>query len=275
MNSFELNKVLGAVLGTCLALLAVHIASGAIFTPAVPAKPGYEIAVKEEQPAQGAAAKPAEAPIETMLATASIPQGTGDTKVCLTCHNFEKGQGAKIGPDLYGVVGRPVASVPGFSYSAALKAKGGTWTFDALNTWLTNPRADVPGTAMTFAGLPSEKQRADVIDYLNSNSDKPLPLPAAAAPAAAPGNTAANPTATATPATPATPTASAPPPANAPALPETNAPAAGQSTTSPPAAPAGASAPAAQNPAPAPAAASPPAGQNAAPAPAGPGSPQQ
>ena len=61
--------------------------------------------------------------------------------------------------------------VPGFNYSAALKAKGGTWTFDALNTWLTNPRADVPGTAMTFAGMPNEKQRADIIDYLNSNSD--------------------------------------------------------------------------------------------------------
>jgi cytochrome c len=267
MNSFELNKILGAVLGTCLALLAVHIASGAIFTPAVPAKPGYEIAVKEEQPPQGTAAKPAEVPIETMLASASVPQGTGDAKVCLTCHNFEKGQGAKIGPDLYGVVGRPVASVPGFSYSAALKAKGGTWTFDALNTWLTNPRADVPGTAMTFAGLPSEKQRADVIDYLNSNSDKPLPLPAAAKAAAAPANAAANPPAAATPA------ASAAPPANAPALPQTNAPPAGQSATSPPAAPAGAPPPAAQNAAPAPAAPSPPAGQNAAPAPAAPSPP--
>lgn len=186
MNSFELNKILGAVLGTCLLLLAVHIAAGAIFTPAAPAKPGYEIAVKEEQPVgSGGAAASKDVPIETMMGTASVQAGQADVKVCETCHNLAKGQGTKIGPDLYGVVGRQVASEQGFNYSAALKAKGGTWTFDALNTWLKNPRADVPGTLMTFAGLPSEKQRADVIDYLNSNSDKPLPLPKAAE--AAPG----------------------------------------------------------------------------------------
>jgi len=181
MNSFEINKILGALLGSCLVLLAVHIAAGAVFTPVAPAKPGYEIAVKEEQPAQpsGAAAAPSQ-PIETLLPSASVQAGAQDAKVCETCHNFGKGQGNKIGPDLYGIVGRPVASDPSFNYSAALKAKGGIWTFDALNTWLTNPRADVPGTAMTFAGLPSAKQRADVIDYLNSDSDKPLPLPAAA-----------------------------------------------------------------------------------------------
>jgi cytochrome c len=79
-----------------------------------------------------------------------------------------------------------VASEAGFNYSAALKAKGGTWTFDALNPWLANPRKDVPGTLMTFGGIPSEKQRADIIAYLNSNSDSPQPLPKAAdaAPAA-------------------------------------------------------------------------------------------
>jgi cytochrome c len=181
MNSFEINKILGAVLGTCLLLLAVHIASGAIFTPAVPAKPGYEIAVKEEQPAGGAAATaPAEVPIAQLLASASPQQGEQSAKVCLTCHNMGKGQGNKVGPDLYGVVGRGVASEAGFNYSAALKAKGGTWTFDELNLWLANPRKDVPGTLMTFGGLPSEKQRADIIDYLNANSDSPQPLPKAA-----------------------------------------------------------------------------------------------
>jgi cytochrome c len=181
MNSFELNKILGALLGTCLVLLAVHIASGAIFAPPRPAKPGYVIEVKQEQPAQpGAAAAPAEQPIENLLASASTERGAQVAKQCEICHNLGKGQGAKIGPDLYGVVGRKVASEPGFNYSAALKAKGGTWTFDALNPWLTNPRADVPGTLMTFAGLSNEHQRADVIAYLNSNSDEPLPLPKAA-----------------------------------------------------------------------------------------------
>ena len=114
MNSFEINKILGAVLGTCLFLLAVHIASGAIFTPATPAKPGYEIAVKEEQPAAGGgAAAPKEVPIAQLLASASAQQGEQTAKVCLTCHNMGKGQGNKVGPDLYGVVGRAVASESG------------------------------------------------------------------------------------------------------------------------------------------------------------------
>lgn len=194
MNSFEINKILGAVLGTCLFLLAVHIASGAIFTPAAPAKPGYEIAVKEEQPASGGAAAPAkEVPIAQLLASASAQQGEQTAKVCLTCHNMGKGQGNKVGPDLYGVVGRAVASESGFNYSASLKAKGGTWTFDALNPWLANPRKDVPGTLMTFAGLPNEKQRADVIAYLNANSDSPQPLPKAADAAPAGGDNSAPP----------------------------------------------------------------------------------
>jgi cytochrome c len=203
MNSFELNKILGAVLGTCLVLVAMRIASGAIFTPTPPAKPGYVVEVKEEQPAQGAAAAPAEVPIAQLLASASAQQGGQTAKVCLTCHNMGKGQGSKVGPDLYGIVGRAVASESGFNYSAALKAKGGTWTFDALNPWLANPRRDVPGTLMTFAGLSSEKQRADVIAYLNSNSDSPLPLPQAAQ------------------AAPANPSAAAPaPPAAAPGQPQ-------------------------------------------------------
>src|ERR1700729_434470 len=168
MDSFEINKILGAVLGTCLLLLAVHIASGAIFTPATPAKPGYEIAVKEEQPAGGGAAAPAEVPIAQLLASASPREGEQSPKVCLPCHNMGKGQGNKVGPDLYGVVGRAVASVPGFNYSAALKALGGTWTFEALNPWLANPRKDVSGTLMTFGGVPSQKQRADIIAFLNS-----------------------------------------------------------------------------------------------------------
>jgi cytochrome c len=188
MNSFEINKILGALLGTCLVLVAMHIASGAIFTPEPPAKPGYEIAVKEEPPEGGAtAAAPAEVPIENLLASASTDRGAQVAKQCQACHNLQEGQGAKVGPDLYGVVGRQVASVAGFNYSSALKKLSGTWTFDALNKWLTKPSADAPGTAMTFAGLSSEKQRADVIAYLNTLSANPLPLPVAqgaAAPAA-------------------------------------------------------------------------------------------
>jgi cytochrome c len=211
MNSFEINKILGALLGTCLVLVAMHIASGAIFTPEPPKKPGYEIAVKEEEPAGGATAPAAaEVPIENLLASASPDRGAQVAKQCVACHNLQEGQGAKIGPDLYGVVGRQVASVAGFNYSAALKKLGGTWSFDALNKWLTKPSADAPGTAMTFAGLSNEKQRADVIAYLNTLSANPLPLPTAQG--------AANPPANAPAAAPA-----ANPPAAAPAQPDGSA----------------------------------------------------
>jgi cytochrome c len=193
MNSFEINKILGALLSTCLVLVAMHIASGAIFTSEPPAKPGYEIAVKAEETPGAAPAAP-EVPFDTLLASASADRGAQVAKQCQACHNFQEGAGPKVGPDLYAVVGRPVASVPGFSYSAALKALGGSWTFDALNKWLTKPSADAPGTAMTFAGLSNAKQRADVIAYLDSLSPHPMPLPTAqgaAAPAAAPAAPAA------------------------------------------------------------------------------------
>jgi cytochrome c len=180
MNSFELNKVLGALLGTCLVLLAVHIAAGAIFSPPVPAKPGYDIAVKEAAP-EHAQSKEAttEQPIEALLGAASVERGEQIAKQCQICHNLGKGQGPKVGPDLYDIVGRERASQPGFNYSAAMKAKGGTWTVDELNKFLTKPSAYIPGTAMTFAGLSRENQRADVIAFLNTLSEHPKPLPTA------------------------------------------------------------------------------------------------
>jgi cytochrome c len=201
MNSFEINKILGALLGTCLIVLALHIASGAIFSTPAPAKPGYDVVVKEEKAGQPEA-KAAEQPIETLLASASAEHGAQVAKQCGACHNFQEGQGPKVGPDLYNVVGRKIASVPGFNYSAALKAMNGTWTFDALNKWLTDPRNDVPGTAMTFAGLTNEKQRADVIAYLDTLSKNPVPLPKAAenAPANPPAAAPASPPAGGAPA---------------------------------------------------------------------------
>jgi cytochrome c len=203
MNSFGINKILGALLGTFLVLLAVHLAAGALFTPPVAAKPGYEIAVKEETPGGAkTASKPAEQSIEKLLASASAEHGAEVAKQCAICHNFQEGQGPKIGPDLYGVVGRKIAAAPGFNYTPALKAVTGTWTFDELNKWITDPRAMVPGTAMTFAGLSSEKQRADVIAYLDSLSKSPVPLPTASS---APANPPA--------AAPAEPKAPAPAPA--------------------------------------------------------------
>ncbi|MFL5032562.1 MAG: c-type cytochrome [Xanthobacteraceae bacterium] len=179
MDSFELNKILGATLGTCLFVIALNIAAGALFSAPKPAKPGYEIAVTE-QPAAGAAAAAPDEPIEKLLASASPEKGENSAKKCQACHTYNKGEPNRVGPNLYGVVGRDRASVPGFNYSAAMKGKGGKWTIEELNTFLTNPRGFIPGTSMTFQGLPRGSERADVIVFLNSKSDHPEPLPKAA-----------------------------------------------------------------------------------------------
>jgi cytochrome c len=170
-NAYQINKILGLVLGSALFLQAVHIIDGN-FTP----KSGSEVAVNGAQPAEAAAGAQS---LDSLLASASAEHGAQIAKQCEICHNLQEGQGPKVGPDLYNIVDRPVASAAGFNYTPAMKAKGGKWTFAALNKWLTNPRADVPGTAMTFAGLSSDKQRADVIAYLDTLSKNPVPLPKA------------------------------------------------------------------------------------------------
>jgi cytochrome c len=181
MNSFELNKILGAILGTCLVLLALNITAGAVFAPQKPAKPGFDIAVKEVgEEKGGAATKEPEQPIETLLAKASVEKGQAAAKQCQACHTFEKGGPNRVGPNLWNVVNRARASEAGFNYSAAMKGKGGNWSFDELNKFLANPRGYVPGTAMTFAGLSRPEQRADLIDYLHTLADNPVPLPKAA-----------------------------------------------------------------------------------------------
>jgi cytochrome c len=186
MNSCELNKVLGAILGTCLITLALNIAAGAIFAPEKPAKPGYAIAVKAQGEGDKTAAKTPEEPMEAMMASASVEKGQATAKQCQACHTFAKGGPNRVGPNLWGIVGRPRASEAGFNYSAAMKAKGGTWTFDELFKFLKSPQAYIPGTAMTFAGLTRGQQRADVIDYLHTLADNPEPLPKAAAATPAP-----------------------------------------------------------------------------------------
>ena len=128
------------------------------------------------------AAAPPEPPLDlaTRLARADVARGERSVKTCAICHTVEKDGPVRIGPNLWGVVGSPVAKAAGFSYSDGMKEKGekiGTWVPNELDIFLTKPETAVPGTRMTFPGLPDQQERADVIIYLNTLSDNPLPLP--------------------------------------------------------------------------------------------------
>jgi len=182
MDSFELNKIIGAVLATCIVLLVTSFTANALFASKPPEKPGFAIAAKEQGGAAKEAAAPAapSEPIEKLLQTASVEKGQAAAKVCTTCHTFEKNGANRVGPNLFGIVGdHRGEGRNGFNFSAAMKAKGGTWTYEDLNQFLTNPKGFIPGTAMGFAGIQKDSQRADVIAYLRTLSDNPQPLPTA------------------------------------------------------------------------------------------------
>jgi cytochrome c len=232
MDSNEVNKLLAGLLGTVFVVFSIGLVSNALFASPAPEKPGF--AIEAAEPAEGGAAAPAaEAqPIANLLAAANVEQGAAIFKKCQACHSGEKGGPNKVGPDLWDVIDRPVAAHEGFAYSAALKefSKGGTekWTYDNINHFIASPKKFVKGTAMGFAGLPKDEDRANVIAYLRTLSDSPKPLPtpgaAADAGAAAPAAGAAAPAKPAEAAAPAKPAAPAEP-APAPAAPAAPAPA--------------------------------------------------
>ena len=190
MNSY-VNMAVGALLATVFVMMSVSIASEGIFHSAAPEKEGFAIVAAEPAggEAAGGEAAPAAVPIAQLLAKADAKAGETVFKKCQACHSGEKGGPNKVGPDLWSIVDRPVASHEGFAYSAAMKdfSKGGSehWTFDNLNHFLTAPKAFVKGTAMGFAGLKKDEERDNLIAYLRTLADTPVPLPDPNAPAPA------------------------------------------------------------------------------------------
>ncbi len=183
MDSFELNKILGAILGTLLFVMGLGFIAEGVYAPRA-SGPGYDLpAPSEEAPSDQTTTPAAPVDIGTLLATADPKAGESAAKKCGACHDFTEGGPNKIGPNLYGVVGRPIASHPGFSYSADLSAHSSeTWTYDKLNTWLTAPKSFAAGTKMTYAGDKDDKDRANIIAFLSTLSHSPVPFPPPAAP---------------------------------------------------------------------------------------------
>jgi cytochrome c len=181
MDSFEFNKIAGAVLGTALAVFGIGELSKAVYHTEKPEKPGYVIEVAEAATGEatgGADAAPL--PLAELLKTADAAKGATVAKKCVACHDMTKGGANKVGPPLWDVVERPIASV-GYEFSEPMKAKAAearTWSYDNLNAFLTKPSAYVPKTKMAaFPGL-KDKERADMLAYLQSLSDSPKPFPA-------------------------------------------------------------------------------------------------
>ena len=180
MDSFEINKIVASILLIALLFIGIGKISNLIFHVDKPETPGYKIELPEDGAKQIVEKKSdmvEEVDIASLLAMGDLAHGEKVFKKCSACHVVDKGGENKIGPALYGVLGRKVAAIESYKYSSAMAAYDKEWTFEEMNGYLRKPQAHIKGTKMAFAGLRKDKDRASVILYLNQNSDNPLPLP--------------------------------------------------------------------------------------------------
>ena len=179
MDSFEINKIVAAILLVGLLIIGIGKISNLIFHVEKPKKPGYVVEVEQKSNASVSVETTVEEKVDiaALLAMGDIATGEKVFKKCAACHSIVKGGKNNIGPALYNVVGRKAGVVNEYKYSKALAGYGKEWSFEELNGYLIKPAKWIKGTKMAFAGLRKEKDRASVIKYLNKNSDNPLPLP--------------------------------------------------------------------------------------------------
>ena len=175
MDSFEINKIVAAILVVVLMVIGIDKLSDVIFYVDKPETPGYVVEVKQVSTASSTTENKID--IIALMAMGDIASGKKLFKKCISCHSIVKDGKNKIGPALYSVVGRKVGGVADYKYSKALAAYEKEWTFEELNGFLTKPAKWIKGTKMAYAGLKKEEDRASIIKYLNQNSDSPLPLP--------------------------------------------------------------------------------------------------
>ena len=179
MDSFEINKIVAAILMVALLIIGIGKISNIVFYVEKPKTPGYAIEVEQVANDSSTVTKVAEEKVDiaALMSMGDLAHGEKVFKKCAACHSIVKGGKNKIGPALYNVVGRKIGVVNDYKYSKALSGYGKEWTFEELNGYLIKPAKWIKGTKMAFAGLRKEKDRASVILYLNQNSDNPLPLP--------------------------------------------------------------------------------------------------
>ena len=179
MDSFEINKIVAAILMVALVIIGIGKISDVIFYVEKPKTPGYSVDIEQAVATTTSSSETTEKKIDmaALMAMGDLAIGEKVFKKCAACHSIVKGGKNNIGPALYNVVGRKVGVVSDYKYSKALAGYGKEWTFEELNGYLIKPAKWIKGTKMAFAGLRKEKDRASVILYLNQNSDNPLPLP--------------------------------------------------------------------------------------------------
>ena len=179
MDSFELNKIIAAVLMVALLIIGISKLSNIIFHVEKPEKPGYVVEVDQVETASISKedADEVKVDIAALMAMGDVASGEKIFKKCAACHSINKGGKNNIGPALYNVVGRKVGGIADYKYSKALAAYDKEWSFEELNGFLIKPTKWIKGTKMAYAGLRKEEDRASVIKYLNQNSDNPKSLP--------------------------------------------------------------------------------------------------
>ena len=179
MDSFEINKIIAAVLLVALLIIGIGKVSNILFYVEKPKTPGYAVEVEQASGSSITTTEVVEKVVDiaALMALGDVASGEKIFKKCAACHSINKGGKHKIGPALYNVVGRKVGGVEDYKYSKALIAYEKEWTFEELNGFLIKPAKHIKGTKMAYAGLRKEADRASVIKYLNANSDNPLPLP--------------------------------------------------------------------------------------------------
>ena len=179
MDSFEINKIVAAILMVALLIIGIDKVSDVVFHVEKPETPGYAVDTEQAVTAVATSSETTEEKIDiaSLMAMGDLAVGEKVFKKCAACHSIVKGGKNNIGPALYNVVGRKIGMVNDYKYSKALSSYGKEWTFEELNGYLIKPAKWIKGTKMAFAGLRKEKDRASVIKYLNQNSDNPKPLP--------------------------------------------------------------------------------------------------